>query len=366
MTLISGTDADVLNAIDGDGSAQLTVLVIGSEFGKGSGGTNGGREQIIQPEYDSYTNNTVIQRDMYAFQGTDANQIGWVEIADENGVQGKYWYLKGKSEVMTRWMDYQELLLLEDEQAAAGSGALTAGKGNHRPEYTTQSGRTIANAGFTGGSEGLFAAVRDRGNVTSDLFDIGAGAGSTQTGGIASNTNAFLATLDSIVETLDQEGNIEENVFFLDRQQSLRFDDGMAAQGNGASTTATSWGLFNNSEMMGLSFGFNSARRGSYDFYKKDWKYLNQVDGRGSLAGIRGISVPMGTKSVYDQYGANLSLPFASIHYLAGPQANRKNQTWAHGGQAPTPTSGIDDVKIEFLSEKCICVKGANNFILFQ
>ena len=73
----------------------------------------------------------------------------------------------------------------------------------------------------------------------------------------------------------------------------------------------------------------------------------------------------MGTKSVYDQYGANLSMPFASIHYLAGPHHSRKNQSWVHGGQAPTPTSGLDSMNMEFLSEKCICLKGANNFVLF-
>ena len=331
----AATNSDAFDGVP-EGNNNVTILVIGSEFGKGSDS----RSEVLQPEYDSYTNNTVIQRDTFAVNGTDANQIGWVEIADENGVQGKYWYLKGKSETMTRWEDYQETHLLED-RTNAGTATNIGKQGNQ-----------IGGDGFTSGSEGLFQAIEDRGYTT--------------TGGFATSGTGFLSDIDSIIERLDQEGNIEENVFYLDRTESLNFDDGMSSQNNGVGGTSSSWGLFNNSENMGLSLGFNSVRRGSYDFYKKDWKYLNQVDGRGSLGGIKGVSVPMGTKSVYDQYGANLSMPFASIHYLAGPMGSRKNQSWVHGGQAPTPTSGLDSMTVEFLSEKCITVKGANNFILFK
>ena len=320
------------NTVADDAASFFSLLVVGTEFGKGSNS----RDRYIQPDYDSYTNTTVIQRETYGVNGTDANQIGWVEIADENGIQGKYWYLKGRSEAMTKWMDYQETALLEDRTAAAGAGAATAGKGTGE---------------LSGGSEGFFQAIENRGTMT--------------TGGFATSNTGFLNDLDNIVRTLDQEGNIEENVFFLDRDESLNFDNGMAAQNNGGQATNSSWGLFNNSENMGLSLGFTSVRRGSYDFYKRDWKYLNQVDGRRSFGGVKGVSVPMGTASVYDQYGANLNTPFASIYYLDGPMGPRKNQTKIHGGQAPSPTSGQDAMIIDFISEKCICLKGANNFILF-
>ena len=335
------TDAftGLANTTNNVAGSFLTILVIGTEFGKGSDS----RAEVIQPEYTSYTNSTVIQRDTYAVNGTDANQVGWVEIADENGVQGKYWYVKGKSETMSRWEDYQETALLEDRVKSPRTTAQNVGKGAAGSELL----------GTQGGSEGLFAAIESRGYTTTGGFATGA------TG------SGFRDDLDAIVERLDQEGNIEENVFFLDREESLNFDDGMSNQNNEYSG-GSAWGMFNNSESMGLSLGFRSVRRGSYDFYKKDWKYLNQRDGRGSFNGIKGVSIPMGTKSVYDQYGANLSMPFASIHYLAGPHHSRKNQSWVHGGQAPTPTSGLDSMNIEFLSEKCIAVKGANNFILFQ
>ena len=45
-----------------------------------------------------------------------------------------------------------------------------------------------------------------------------------------------------------------------------------------------SWGLFNNSEDMAINLGFSGFRRGSYDFYKTDWKYLNDASTRGEIA----------------------------------------------------------------------------------
>ena len=326
----------------------VNILVIGTEFGKGSDS----RDETLQANYKTYTNSTVIQRDTFSINGTDSNQIGWVEIVDENGAQGKYWYLKGKSETMLRWEDYAETSLLEDRFKAT-SGVV--GKGSAANELGQTTDGSGAAGVSSGGSEGLFAAIEARGNKTTDGFATGSGSGA----------GGFLGDIDKIIEVLDTEGNIEENLFYLNRDESLNFDDGMAVQNNGTGGTSTSWGLFNNSRDMALDFGFVGLRRGSYDFYKKDWKYLNQVDGRGSFGGVRGVSIPMGTKSVYDQYGANLQSPFASIHYLAGPTQNRKNISWTHGGSFGGGYNGLDTMNLEMLSEKCICLKGANNFILF-
>ena len=323
------------------------VLVIGSEFGKGSSS----RDEFVQPKYDSYTNNTVIMRDTYGVNGTDANQIGWVESVDENGASGKYWYLKGKSETMTRWEDYLELSLLEDKKG--GSVVIPADQAGKAAGQTTAAQTGTPKDQFGSGSEGLFEAIEERGSVTTSGFG-NAGAAD------------FRESLDNIVKHLDFEGSIEENLFYLNRDESLNFDDGMATQNNGTGGTSTSWGVFNNSESMGLNLGFTSVRRGSYDFYKKDWKYLNALDGRSSFGDIKGISVPMGTKSVYDQYGANLQSPFASINYLAGPTQNRKNISWVHGGSFGGGYTGDDSMRIEMLTERCICVKGANNFFLFK
>ena len=322
--------------LDHGATVPLTILVIGSEFGKASDS----RSETIRPEYDSYTNNTIIMRDTFEVSGTDANQIGWVEIADENGVQGKYWYLKGKSETMSRIEDYAEIALIEDKKAASGSPAAAP---------TTSSLGATATFGARNGSEGLFSAIESRGNTTTGGFDSAAGT--------------FRNDLDLILKQFDKEGNIEENVLYLNRSESLNFDDGMAAQ---SVASDVAWGMFNNSENMGLTLGFTGVRRGSYDFYKKDWKYLNQLDGRGSFNDVKGVSIPMGSTSVYNQYGQNLQTPYLEINYLAGGHSNRKMQTWAHGGQSAGRTNGKDAESIEFLTERCLKTCAANNFFLFK
>jgi len=106
------------------------------------------------------------------------------------------------------------------------------------------------------GSEGLFAAIQSRGNV--------------QTGFTAA---AGLDEFDAILKNLDTQGAIEENMLFLQRQTSLDFDD-MLASISGGFAGGTAFGLFENSEEMALNLGFSGFRRGSYDFYKTDWKYL--------------------------------------------------------------------------------------------
>ena len=84
------------------------------------------------------------------------------------------------------------------------------------------------------------------------------------------------------LKQLDKQGAIEENMLFLSRATALDFDDMLAATNGGfASTQAASYGLFDNEAEMALNFGFSGFRRGSYDFYKTDWKYLNDATTRG-------------------------------------------------------------------------------------
>ena len=112
-----------------------------------------------------------------------------------------------------------------------------------------------AGADGQGGTEGVFYVVGERGNVY--------GGG---------NPTA-LADFDAIIQRLDKQGSIEENVIFLNRQFGFDMDDMLAAQ-NSYGAGGTSYGLFDNDEEMALNLGFTGFRRG-YDFYKTDWKYLN-------------------------------------------------------------------------------------------
>jgi len=331
------TQAD-LTGLSTDGN--LKIFVYGSEYGKGSSVVNStGAADVngyksITPSFTQFSNSPVIIRNKYVVSGSDMAQIGWVEVATEDGTSGYLWYLKAESETRLRFEDYLEMSVVEGEKAAAGSGAATAG---------------------VKGTQGLFAAIKDRGNTN---------VGFTAAGG--------LATFDEILKNLDTQGAIEENMLFLNRQTSLDFDDMLAGVGSGSVYAGgSSFGVFENSEDMALNLGFSGFRRGSYDFYKTDWKYLNDASTRGAIQGavasVEGVLIPAGTSTVYDQIlGTNIRRPFLHVRYRASQADDRKMKTWLTGSAGGAVSSDLDAMEVNFLSERCLCVQGANNFVLFQ
>ena len=309
-------------------SETVTIFVIGSEFAKATNGMTG----AVTPSFKSFTNKPIILKDKYEISGSDASQVGWVEITGENGQSGYLWYLKAEGDTRTRFEDYLEMSMVEGELAVANSGASTV-------------------TGI-GGTEGLFAAIEDRGHVTA---------------GVDGNTaTEDLADFDEILKKLDTQGAIEENMLFVNRDVALNIDDMLAAQ-NSYGTGGTSYGVFSNSEDMALNLGFSGFRRGSYDFYKTDWKYLNDITTGGAFTNIRGVVVPAGTSTVYDQtLGKNIKRPFLHVRYRASEADDRKMKSWTTGSVGGATTSDLDAMEVHYLSERCLVVQGANNFMLLN
>lgn len=300
-----------------------TAVVYGSEFAKGSAGMTGS----IDADYSSYTNKPIILKDNYQINGSDTAQIGWIEVTSENGASGYLWYLKSEHETRLRFEDYLEMSMVESVKKGAGS---TLG------------------AGYTG-SEGFFSALEARGNVFEDL-----------------SSDADLSDFDVILKQLDKNGSIEENMIYANRALSLSIDDGLAAK-NSYGAGGTSYGVFNNSEDMALNLGFSGFRRGSYDFYKTDWKYLNDFATRGGFGDVEGTIIPAGTSTVYDQdLGKNIKRPFLHVRYRSSETDDRKMKTWITGSVGGAYTSDIDEMKVNFLSERCLITQGANNFFLLK
>ena len=210
----------------------------------------------------------------------------------------------------------------------------------------------LSGAGADFGTEGLFAAINDRGHYTSGIK-----------GNSASDD---LGSFDNILKKFDGQGAIEENMLYVNRSVSLAIDDMLASQ-NSYGAGGTSYGVFNNDEDMALNLGFSGFRRGSYDFYKSDWKYLNDSTTRGNLIDVQGILVPAGTSTVYDQsMGKNISRPFLHIRYRSSEADDRKMKSWITGSVGGNYTSDADEMVVNFLSERCLCVQAANNFVLFK
>tara|TARA_Y100000748_G_C15498582_1_gene489145 strand:+ start:94 stop:1551 length:1458 start_codon:yes stop_codon:yes gene_type:complete len=324
---------------------NVKVFVYGAEYGKGSvtpnfvpgaGATStlaNGQYISVDPAFTQFQNNPIIIRNKYVVNGSDMAQIGWVEVATEDGTGGYLWYLKAESETRLRFEDYLEMMCVESELTAGGS-AVAAG------------------ASGAIGSQGLFAAIQDRGNVQVGF--------STATG---------IGDFDEILRNLDTQGAIEENMLFLNRETALEFDDMLANISSGANG-GTAFGLFENSEEMALNLGFSGFRRGSYDFYKTDWKYLNDASTRGGMVGpasIEGVLIPAGTTTVYDQVlGTNIRRPFLHVRYRASQSDDRRMKSWLTGSAGGAYTSDLDAMEVNFLSERCLVTQAANNFVLFQ
>ena len=341
----AGGDVDVqcfdpvtaLVAGQGFSAAGCKVFVYGSAYTKGTsigaGAGNSAVRTSVEPSFTQFSNSPIIIRDQYVVSGSDMAQIGWIEIATEDGASGYLWYLKAESETRLRFEDYLEMVCIEGERNAG-----------------------IATAGYAAvdlpGTQGLFSAIEERGNV-----EVGFAAASG------------ISDFDEILRNLDTQGAIEENMLFLQRQTALDFDDmlaGISAGFNGG----VAYGLFENSEEMALNLGFSGFRRGSYDFYKTDWKYLNDASTRGGIVGINsieGVLIPAGTSTVYDQIlGTNIRRPFLHVRYRASQADDRRMKSWVTGSAGGAFTSTLDAMEINFLSERCLVTQAANNFVLFK
>ena len=305
----------------------IKFFVYGSEFKKGSASMT----DSVEPGFKTFTNKPMIIKDHFEINGSDTAQIGWVQVSGEGGESGYLWYLKSSADTKARFDDYLEMIAIESEKSDS-----------------------TADSDIPDGSEGLLSAIGSRGMVATNQFDSATPAADK------------LPEFDLLLKELDKQGAIEENMMFLDRDANLYVDDLLAGLSSGAQG-GTAYGVFNNSEDMALNLGFTGFRRGSYDFYKTDWKYLNDKSTRGSVGSLKGLLIPAGTSSVYDQnLGSNVRRPFLHVRYRASQADDRKLKSWVTGSVGGAQTIGDDKMEIHYLSERCLVVQAANNFMRFD
>ena len=306
-------DAATLVTSGAAGPLLTTILVYGSEYGKGqkyndNSGAADARTSNA-PVYQTFQNKPIILKDYYEVSGSDSSRIGWVEVSTEMGQSGYLWYLKAESDTRARFNDYLEMSMLESIKGGSGNTADTLILGSDND---------------TGiGTQGLFDAIEDRGNITTGVTGV--------------NAATDLAEFDAILAEFDKQGAIEEYMMFVNRATSLAMDD-MLASMNSYGAGGTSYGVFDNDEDMALNLGFSGFRRGSYDFYKSDFRYLNDLATRGGINAanaanaIRGVMIPAGVSTVYDQQmGKNMKRPFLHVRYRASATDDRRLKTWVTG-----------------------------------
>jgi hypothetical protein len=312
--------------LSGFATTNITAFSIGSEFRKGTSGMKGS----LESDFTVLENKPIILKDVFEVSGSDATNIGWIKTP-----QGYYWYMKSEMDTRRRWEDRLELAMIFGEKADVGSEADAKG--------------------FTG-TEGLIEAVETRGNVFQGIPD-------------------ELTDWDTILKRFDAQGKIQDYMGYVDRDFSLGVDN-MLGTLNAGYNGGVSYGIFQNSEQMAVNLGFRGFKRGTYNFFKTDWKLLNDPTLIGAIpaaAGkVRGLLIPVGTKEVYDGVyngvsgGQKITTPFLEQKYKVGPNENRKYKTWVLGTVGGVHTNDNDNMEVHHLSERLLKTVGANNFMVFK
>ena len=265
----------------------------------------------------------IIVKEMYEVNGSQATNIGWLNV------NGQYmWYLKNEMDARKRFMNEREMMLLYSE--ANDGTSVTVGTGSIVP------------------SEGYFEAVEKRG-IT-----------------IAGDFAAFTGDFDNLILELDKEGAPNEYAMYLDRNKSLKVDDMLSKGPTGANITAglaSQFGAFNNSEDLAVSLGFKSFTRGGYTFHKHDWKLLNDTT-LGGIGGPNGAMIPM--TQVADA-NTGIKSPALEMNYKSAGNYSREMEHWVEGGGVlGHVTSGKDTVKFNYRSECNLVTRAANQHILLK
>jgi len=297
--------------------AAVTFAIIGNMHAQGTEQPSAFYQTGLIRRENPY----IIVKEMYEVSGSQATNIGWLNV------NGQYmWYLKNEMDARKRFMNEREMMLL---YAEANNGAsVTVGGNDIVP------------------SEGYFEAVEKRGITVS---------------GSATTFTDF----DPILLELDKEGAPSEYAMYLNRSQSLRIDD-MLAAGVGADITAgltSQFGAFNNDKDMAVNLGFKSFTRGGYTFHKHDWKLLNDPT-LGGIGGPTGAMIPM--TQVADA-NTGVKSPALEMNYKAAGNYSREMEHWVEGGGVlGHVTSGKDTVKFNYRSECNLVTRAANQHVLLQ
>ena len=313
------------------GSSDLgnggTFVQLGNLYAQGTNQPTG----FVDPGMVRYVNPYMIVKDRYEVNGSQATNIGYVNMGN-----GDFrWFMYGEAEARKRFEDRRELMMLFGEKVSSA--------------YAID-GNNFA------GSEGYFSAIEDRGiNVS----------------GAAANPLDSFSEFDDIIIELDKQGAPSEYAMYVNRKQDLAIDDMLAA---GIATGVTAglpgqFGAFQNSPDMAVQLGFKSFTRGGYTFHKHDWRLLNDPTMLGAVDAnfVQGVMVPLATVA---DARSGASVPALSMHYKEANGYSREMEHWVTGGGVlghnNNGDAGTDQAVFHYRSEIALCVRAANQHVLIK
>ena len=313
---ITAVTTNTFTALNGNaggwsGTTGLTVYADSNEFAKGSTGMEIG----LNSQVDQFTNAPTTIKETLEETRTNLALRTWVKTDG-----GYLWYYKNLKDTKMRFNNALENKLI--------LGNLWGG--------------ALAASGVQG-TQGLFSCAREGNIFTGQAVD--------------------LDDFDEIVDRMNAQGMISNNYMYNTSAQNRTIDRMLKAE----NVTGVSWGEFSN-EAEALKLGFKSFNYGNYNFYKSNWRFLDNPTTEGSATGstkVHGFMFPMGGKNIYDvQTGTQATQPFLHVKYRASQEVNRKYEMsifdWAQG------TNAKDVRRTEFQSERCLMVTGRNNLMLLQ
>jgi len=306
-------------------SGTYKAAVIGNIYAQGTKQPTA----FYQTDLEKYTNPLFITKEVFIVNGSQATNIGWVNV------NGSYlWYHKNEMDARKRFMNQREMMMVFGQK---GSASITL------------------NEGTVTGSEGYFQALETRG-IVADV------SGGTQ------GTFASITDMDQIILELDKEGAPMEYAMYVDRRTSLDIDD-LLAQGIATQVTAGlpgQFGAFNNDANMAIQLGFKSFTRGGYTFHKHDWKMLNDATISGlTSAGsyYKGAMIPLTT--VADAKTGEKA-PALEMNYKAAGNYNRDIEHFVTGSILGYATDGEDVARFNYRSECNLITRAANQHVLLR
>ena len=311
----------------GDLSNAGEFVQLGNLYAQGTNQPTG----FVDPGMVRYVNPYMIVKDRYEVNGSQATNIGYVNLGN-----GDFrWFMYGEAEARKRFEDRRELMMLFGQKVSSA--------------YAVD-GNNFA------GSEGYFSAIENRGiNVQS---------------GSANPLDSF-SEFDDIIIELDKQGAPSEYAMYVNRKQDLAIDDMLAA---GIATNVTGglpgqFGAFQNNADMAVQLGFKSFTRGGYTFHKHDWRLLNDPTMLGAVDNnfIQGAMVPLATVA---DARSGASVPALSMHYKEANGYSREMEHWVTGGGVlghnNNGDAGTDQAVFHYRSEIALCVRAANQHVLIK
>jgi hypothetical protein len=331
ITALTSTTALAVKRLDGANvvSGATSAAVIGNIYAQGTNQPS----RFYQNTVTKYSNPLFITKEVFIVNGSQATNIGWVNV------DGSYlWYHKNEMDARKRFMNQREMMMVFGQAVASGSTIALA-----------------TNAGSVPGTEGYFQAVERRGIVA----DVSGGA---------QGTFASITDMDQIILELDKEGAPMEYAMYVDRRTSLDIDD-MLASGIATQVTAGlpgQFGAFNNDANMAVQLGFKSFTRGGYTFHKHDWKMLNDA----TIAGLnstgstyKGALIPLAT--VADARTGEKA-PALEMNYKAAGNYNRDVEHFVTGSILGYATDGQDVARFNYRSECNLVTRAANQHVIIK